>query len=257
MKILTVNSKEFHQSQALNRGHVVFTSMRLHEGRILFLDDHLDRLIKGADFLFPSANWPKFKKELADFLLSQMYPTNFDSYMRLTVVEDEVSVFLDKLNESPAQLNLADAFNKRSPSLLPSFLKQSNYLLSDIEIKKVQPFGFDDILFFDLSEYATEASTSNIFVVNAEGVILTPKTSSMVLDGVLRKNLIDCLKQNKWQIFESEIKRSDLLSAREIWLSNSIKGLRFINRWNELKFNSSHSLYEKVVMIFGRYGELL
>ena len=257
MKILTVNSKEFHHTQALNRGHVVFTSMRLHEGRILFLEDHLERLIKGADFLFPTASWPKFKKELADFLLSQMYPTNFDSYMRLTIVEDEVSVFLDKLNDFPAQVNLADAFNKRAPSLIPSYVKQSNYLLSDIEIKNVQAYGFDDVLFFDQNDIVAEASTSNIFVVNAEGEILTPKKSSMVLDGVLRKNLIECLNQNKWQILERDIKRAEVLSAREIWLSNSIKGLRFINRWNEIKFNSSHSLYEKIVMIFGRYGEML
>jgi 4-amino-4-deoxychorismate lyase len=257
MKILTVNSKEFHHSQALNRGHVVFTSMRLNEGRILFLEDHIDRLISGADYLFPLAHWPKFKKELVEFLLSQEYPKNFDSYMRLTIVEDEVSVFLDKLSEAPAFLNLTDAVFRRSPSLIPSFLKQSNYLLADIEIKKVQSFGFDDVLFFDQNGILTESSTSNVFVVKDDGTIHTPKISSMVLDGVVRKNLIECLKENKWQIIEGDISRSDLLSAREIWLTNSIKGLRFINRWNEIKFNSSHSLYEKIVMIFGRYGELI
>jgi 4-amino-4-deoxychorismate lyase len=257
MKILTSNSKEFHHSQALNRGHVVFTSMRLQEGKILFLDNHLDRLLRGADFLFPAVDWVTYKAELADFLSSQNYPKNVDSYMRLTIVEDEVSVLLEKLTESPATLSVADAFMKREPSLAPSFLKQSNYLLADIEIKKVKPFGFDDVLFFDSDNFLAEASTSNIFVVDVEGVVRTPKISSIVLDGVLRKNLMACLKHHQWKIEEGDIKRDEMLNAKEIWLTNSIKGLRMVSKWNDIKFNSSHTLYEKVVMIFGRYGELI
>ena len=257
MKILTTNDKEFPHSQSLNRGHVVFTSMRLHEGRMLFLDDHLNRLLKGADFLFPAVEWLSYKTELADFLLSQNYPKNVDSYMRLTIVEDEVNVFLDKLSDSPAYVSLADAFMQRTPSLLPGFLKQSNYLLADIENKKAQSLGFDDVLFFDTNNILTEASTSNVFVISEDGVVRTPRSSSMVLEGVLRSNLMNCLKQNQWMIVEEDIKRNDLFNAKEIWLSNSVKGLRMVNRWNDVKFNANYSLYEKIIMIFGRYGELL
>jgi branched-subunit amino acid aminotransferase/4-amino-4-deoxychorismate lyase len=69
MKILTEEVAKYYQIPSLKRGHLVFTSFISLSGNILFLDEHLLRLIKGAEFLFPEQNWPDNKLKLKQHVL--------------------------------------------------------------------------------------------------------------------------------------------------------------------------------------------
>lgn len=64
------------------------------------------------------------------------------------------------------------------------------------------------------------------------------------------------MQRNDFKIFERSISKSDLLNAREIWLTNSVKGIRFVDQFEELNFEKKDSLFEKAIKVFGRYGEL-
>lgn len=55
--------------------------------------------------------------------------------------------------------------------------------------------------------------------------------------------------------FEKKLSRNDLLNAKEIWLTNSIKGLRKVSRWNDQLFNSNDEYFNQFTNQFGRYGE--
>lgn len=249
MKIISVESNTIYQSNSLSRGIQTFTSFLSDKEQFIFLEDHLERLLKGADFLFPQENWPQKKHDIRAFLQTEFVPSH---YFRLSIFDDQVH-FTKKQHE-PKQpfINVAKAKSAKVTSLIPSFVKSANYMLADLEIKESKK---DDVLFFDSVGNLTEASTSNVFVVLDDKTFLTPKTSSMVLAGVTRKKLIEFLRLHGFSVQECDISQSELESAREIWLTNSIQGIRLVDSFGKLSMFKEKSIYQTVCHNFGRFGE--
>ena len=92
-----------------------------------------------------------------------------------------------------------------------------------------------------------DSSIANVFVVNKEWDILTPKLSEGCVNGVFRRFLIEHPDVN---IIESEITQQDLLEAKEIFLTNAIKGMMWVaNIQNRtLDNNITHSVYRQLNM---------
>lgn len=259
MKILSKELTEHYQTTSLQRGHCVFTSMRAHQDNILFLDAHLDRLLSGAMFLFPNAKWDRALLELKNYV-SQTFLQRLPEFqekcsIRITLFDESIYLQLRTLPDSAESIKLTSALKIRTPGILPPYLKLPNYVEVDQEVIRAKLANFDDVVFFDDQQKATEASTSNLFMVATDGSILTPLPSSMVLEGIVRKKLIQKLKGLGFSVFEKSFTKTDLLNAREIWLTNSIRGIRFIDQFEEKSFIKKNSLFEKTVIQFGRYGE--
>jgi branched-chain amino acid aminotransferase len=260
VKILSTELAQYYQIASLQRGHSVFTSFIAKNGRIIFLDSHIERLLKGADFLFPYAGWGLNHEKLKQYIESEFNKMSGEakngSYFRLSIFDDCIHLQQRELGNFSDVLTLTTALKVKAPGLLPSFLKLPNYVESDLELAVARDKKFDEVIFFDHVQNVTEASTSNIFIVASDGRILTPPPSSMILDGITRKKLFQKLEENNFPIFEVSISKEDLLKAREIWLTNSVKGLRFVNQFDDLFFEKENSMFVKIVEIFGRHGEL-
>lgn len=254
MKILTREEALPYQNTSLKRGHVVFTSLIQFNSKILFLESHLERLLRGADFLYPERNWKSRKKDIEEAVKIELKEKK-DHYLRLTIFDNKLVLESHLRENSPMTLKLIEASSIKAPDLKPSFLKQSNYLSADLEVKKAKEAGYDDVLFFDHNNELTEASSSNVFVVTEEMIVKTPRASSMVLEGITREKLSECLRRNHFSVSEEVITRGDLEKAREIWLTNAVKGLRFVSQFQNKNFSASGSAYEKASALFGRYGE--
>ncbi len=222
------------------------------ENTFLFLDDHLERLFLGAKFLYPHLELKTLKIDLAHFLKEHFKP---QSYYRINLNGEEVSVEVKSHLPQSSHLNLTKAASTKSQTVIPAFLKVPNYLVADIELRQAQLENFDDILFFDEKEHALETSTSNLFAIRSDGVILTPPLSSMVLEGVLRKNLLNFFSKNKYKVEVTTLNESDIINAKELILSNSIQGLRSVKNYKKTKFFSDHLIYNEICKSFGRFGE--
>lgn len=254
MNILTHEQAKSCHIPALNRGHIVFTSLIQHGTNLLFLNDHLDRLCKGADFLFPEEKWMEKIDLIRDAVLREMAAEeNF--YLRITVAGDTLWFEKKKREENHEIISLASACKKSTPGLKPAFLKQSNYLESDLELLEARKKGFNEILFFDELGNAAEASTSNVFIVTREGVVKTPPVCSYVLQGITRERLLNCLQKHGFKTSVESLSLPDLEDASEIWLTNAVKGIRFVSQFQDKTFKAEKSLFENVVTLFGRYGE--
>lgn len=258
MKILSKETAQHHEVASLQRGHCVFTSFCAYEGKILFLDSHLERLVAGADFLFPSVLWTKKIAEIKDYVEDQFFQLSAEMkqgcYARLNIFDDNIYLQVRKSQFFADSLKLTSGKKIKTLDLCPSFLKLPNYVESDLEVASAQMRGFDDVLFFDQFNNVTEATTSNLLMVATDGTILTPPPSSIILDGILRKKLFLKLKESGFSIMERSISKSELLKAEEIWLTNSIRGIRKVSVFEE-KILTNNSMYDKAVSIFGRYGE--
>ena len=261
MNILSNEMAQYYQVRSLQRGHLVFTSFISYNGKMLFLDSHLERLVKGADFLFPNNSWLENGEKIKQYIESVFNHSSDqsinNSYFRLAAFDDNLFLQHRARETYSDSLKLMTALKIKTAGLIPSFLKLSNYLESDLELSRAKLKNYDDVLFFDDAENITEASTSNIFLVDSEGVISTPEPSSVVLDGVTRKNLFHQLQKNGFKIKEAAVSKSDIFKAREIWLTNSVRGIRFVDQYEELIFNKENSLFLKATKLFGRYGELV
>lgn len=250
MNILDNDNNQFLANSSLLRGEQVFTSLLFFQGKFLFLSEHLDRLVKGAAFLFPKYRWESHKNELKEHLLHKMKNYSGNFYCRLTIVDDYFFVILKEHIPVETSVKLIRALQIKTPNLRPSFLKLGQYADSFLELKRAEEMGAGEIVFFDQDSFATETSTSNIFVLLRSGKLVTPYLSSTVLDGILRSQLCKTLT-----VEEANITEEDLLSAREIWITNSIKGIRFISSYQDQQMTFENTVFLTVLEKLGRYGE--
>ena len=236
----------------MNRGLQTFTSLISDKTQFVFLKEHLERLLKGADYLFPQMKWPDKSQEIAEFLKGEFVPSH---YFRLAIVEE--TLMFSKKPHAPKEpfVALGNAQSPKVTSIIPSFIKSLNYLLAELELMEAKKRKCDDVLFFDNLGNATEASTSNIFVIVDRKTVLTPKLSSMVLDGITRRKLIEYLRASQFTLIESDISKSELESSQEIWLTNAIQGIRLVDRYEKLDMFKEKTIYQSVCLEFGRFGE--
>lgn len=236
----------------MNRGIQTFTSLLSDDAGFIFQSAHLDRLLKGAHFLFPQHNWPEKKQMFEEFLKSEWVAKH---YYRLSIVDDTVFFSIKAHAPKEPYVILGNAKSLKSPTIVPAFIKNSNYLVADLEIHEARKRKCSDVVFFDQQQNITEASTSNIFVILNESTILTPKTSSMVLEGVTRGKLIEYLKSAQYNLIEADISKSELESCSEIWLTNAIQGIRLVEKYEKFNMFKEKTIYQRVCSEFGRFGE--
>ena len=100
--------------------------------------------------------------------------------------------------------------------------KTTNRELLDAEYARLtQATGCNEVLFLNEKGEVTEGSRSNLFV-ELDGRLATPPVSCGLLDGTLRRALLDASDSN---IVERVLRPSDLDSARRVFLGNSVTGL--------------------------------
>jgi para-aminobenzoate synthetase/4-amino-4-deoxychorismate lyase len=80
--------------------------------------------------------------------------------------------------------------------------------------------GCDEVVFVNERGEVTEGSRTNIFV-ERDGVWLTPPLSSGLLDGCLRRELIENGPQH---VVESVLRPEDLEWGK-VWFGNALRGL--------------------------------
>lgn len=78
--------------------------------------------------------------------------------------------------------------------------------------------GYDEALVLNQEGHVTEASAANIFVVR-RGVVYTPPPQSDVLEGIVRRSVIDLLRDDLGvQVVEREIDRTEVYVADEVFM---------------------------------------
>ena len=252
MKILLCENIPVYQSSSLNRGAWTFTSLLTDSNKFLFLNDHIERLFRGAEFLNPEFNFKNSKVELLNFLQDHF---KSKSYYRINIIDKEISVLIKPHEPKPDCVNLTRAKSKKTLSLIPAYLKTPNYLLADLEMREALTLQFEDVLFYDHENFAQEATTSNIFIVNSDRSLTTPPASSMVLEGVLRKNLLDFFSRQGLQVKVQALSEEKIMNASEFLLSNSVQGLRYVKNFDNIKLFKERKFYDFTCDLFGRFGE--
>jgi branched-subunit amino acid aminotransferase/4-amino-4-deoxychorismate lyase len=97
--------------------------------------------------------------------------------------------------------------------------------------------GSDEVLFLDTQNHLSEGATSNIFFIK-DGIIYTPTKECGILEGIIRNKLIELIEKNKHLVIKKGFySLKELLSADEVFLTNSIMGIMPVSKINHTTYN--------------------
>ncbi|MBP9673558.1 MAG: aminotransferase class IV [Bacteriovoracaceae bacterium] len=230
-------------------GESVYSTLKTVQNSPLFLEDHLQRLQKGALFLYPHLELDHIEKKVQElkegifFLLSQN-KTKRDFSLRLSFFLDNEGreiIFQSSLlhslislfpyqEEKPKEQYVLwhSSLTKRINNEWPAYVKCGNYVEWGLELRKAKEEGCDEVLFFTDKKTLADSVVSSIFLVQ-NNAILTPKLNSCVLDGVTRKHFIRAMQREGLKVQECDLNLEDVLDSQGVFLTGSLKGIRSVS----------------------------
>lgn len=121
-----------------------------------------------------------------------------------------------------------DAFaNIKSASFLP-------YVLAK---KYAEERVFDDVLVLNVHNKICDSSRANIFLVK-EDTVFTPALHQGCVNGVMRRKTIEVIKKLGFRFYEEEVSEDLLLQADEVFLTNAIQVIRWVELYKDRQYNS-------------------
>ena len=264
--MINFNGKILDESDQLsnNRGFLygdaVFETLKIVNNKILFWEDHYFRLMSSMRIIrldIPETYTPEFLKENI-IKIHQKKSLTGNSRVRITVFryssgkyrpESNTSSFIissEELKESNYILNngdyKVDLFKDfYLDNQLISSIKSNNKIINVVASIYSNENGLKNCILLNKDKMVVEFINSNIFTVN-QGKIYTPKLSSGCLNGVMRKNLINILRINSFEVFEEDISTFDLTKSDEIFGTNIIQGLFSVTNYRNKYYSNSISL---------------
>jgi branched-chain amino acid aminotransferase len=231
----------------------LFETIRIFNGKIPFLDYHFDRLEAGLlklkyeipEYFSVSFFTNEIQKLISEkgnqrirltvFRAAGGFYTPTNNHPEFLIESTSLKDAFFKLNKKGLHVSLFDEF--RLPQNFLSNLKTCNslpYILAGIYCKKE---GFDDCFLLNNSGNIAEAVNSNIFILKND-TLLTPSLSEACVAGTMRKIILEIAKADHFKIEETSIEVSDLEQANEIWLSNAIRGIMWVEKFNGIRFEN-------------------
>jgi branched-subunit amino acid aminotransferase/4-amino-4-deoxychorismate lyase len=248
-------------------GDGLFETMHANGTEIQFFDDHLIRLKYGMNVLkmeIPSSiETGNILKEIIKLLhKNKLYQgvrirlsvfrndggkytpeTNAVSYLVETeFIENDIY----KINSRGLVI---DTFPEiRKPSNIFSNLKTSNSLLYVMAGIYATEKKLDDCIIINDKGFITETISSNIFLLK-DRFILTPPLTDGPVAGIMRKQILRIADMLQYRIYnEKSLTEKNILDADEMFITNSISGIKWVLAFKEKRFfnNSSQQFIDKL-----------
>lgn len=254
-------------SEASNRaflyGESVFTTMRMIDSQVRDWNHHFERLKNGIDFVYGPFLEDDWISTLKNKFEVRFNMESGNKVLRLTVFREQnrgaMRSTLISVNDLRVNLAVSDFDTTRSSSKIlslrtcaaparpfwwPNFLKAGNYLETILAQKMYLKPGDDDLLFLSAEDTILESSVANIFVVKRNKLFTAP-IGKNVLDGVMRKKIIDVALEIFEDFEEEETTLEQLWRVDAVFGCNSIRGPFLIGRVDEHEFNYDDAFQEK------------
>jgi branched-subunit amino acid aminotransferase/4-amino-4-deoxychorismate lyase len=245
-------------------GDGLFESLRATEGRPYLLNRHLRRLFgAAADYEFQ--NMPSVET-VSEWVYGTLDRAALaEAYVRITVTRGCGAVGLAP-PEGPPTVVVAvlpigppsQADDAVAVTLLPpaphcaASAKSTSWQHMVLARRMVEKAGADEGIRVSEVRQVLEAVASNIFVVIDEQ-LLTPPTEQC-LPGITRARAIELGREHGIPVREAPVEVGALMQADEVFLTNSVQGLRAVERVNGSAvgdpvpgsmFATLHTLYEQ------------
>ena len=220
-------------------GDGVFEGIRIYNGRVFRLTEHLVRLYESARSIL--LNIPLAFEEMEKATLETVAANGLrDGYIRLVVTRGvgslglnpyqcpKASVFIiagtiklypEKVYQEGLTL-VTCATRRPAPAALSPQVKSLNYLNNVMaKIEAIQGGGEEGVMLNEQG-FVAECTGDNLFIVK-RGQVFTPPISAGALDGITRCAAMDLLKEMNVPCHEVNMTRHDIFTADECFLTGT------------------------------------
>ncbi len=247
--IFSVNNRAFKY------GDAIFETIRIIDGKPLFIDDHFVRLKNGMDFL-QLKNCEVSFEIIIHQLLELISKNNIckGGRARITVFRDADGFYTPtnekcayvievksidtnryELNEKGLNIDLYN-LHRRSTSKL-SNIKTTNDIPQILAGLYALENNLGDCVILNKHNRIVETTNSNIFLYKKNN-IYTPSLDEGCMDGVMRKQILKIAEQQKINIFEGMLNANVLLQTDEVFLTNVVKGIQWVKTFKEKTYTN-------------------
>ena len=213
----------------LPRANGVFETILLREGAPVFFEDHWARFVRGCHWYglaLPAT--PAAVQALAITLAAEngvkTGVLRFATWVGQGGTEWRLEVTPPRLHmaRGVARLGLGPSLPSADPERPFKHLRRELWLQA---VRTARASGWDDAVLLDPAGQVVETGVSNLFFVN-HGCLCTPGLETGPLPGIMRGRVLALAEERGMTAKEGHHTLADLQQASEIWVSNSLLGLR-------------------------------
>ena len=247
--VITPDNRSFRYGDGL------FETVKVVNGVMQLRDYHFQRLFDGIKLLQfeipPHFNPTYLETKIAALCKKNQHDTT--ARVRLTVFRGNGGQFdpsnlqpnyviqswpLDPVNELNSNGLVIDVYpdvekpcdvfsNVKSNSFLP-------YTMAALHAKKIK---VNDCVLLNTYKRICDTSIANIFIIK-DGLVTTPPLSEGCIAGVTRRFLVDRMPHWGFNVAEQPLNISDLENADGVFLSNAIKGIRWVKEFGNKTYTN-------------------
>jgi branched-chain amino acid aminotransferase len=260
--IVNINGQLMHRDEAginpfdsaVQGGDAVWEGLRLYDGRIFKLQEHLDRLEHSARAL-SFAEIPPREKIIEEIKRTLAENKMRDGvHIRLTLSRGvKITSGMDpRLNQSgPTLIVLAEhkapvyaktgltlitsKIRRPPPEVLDARIHHANLLNSILAKIEANNAGADDALMLDMRGFVAETNATHVFIVRnpdksrASGDLVTGRVVACP-EGITRATVIEICAAEKIRCVETDLSVGDLYGASEMFCTGTMGELAAVTK---------------------------
>ncbi len=274
MEYFNYNGKTYKEQTAvlqpsgrgLRYGDGIFETMKSIHGRLQFTDEHFARMWHGMQVL--QFNIPRHftPDALQEEIISLLHKNGHQQMarIRITVFRGDGGLY-DAVNHTPNYIiqtwplpEGSGAWNSNGLVLgiygdakkccdVLSNLKHNNFLPYVMAALHAKNEKWNDAVLLNTAGRVCDSTIANIFTIKND-LVCTPSLAEGCIAGIMRKNILHQLAKMNQPVKETEMTIDDLLSADEVFLTNSIHHMRWVRSvGNKIYSNSrAQKIYQAV-----------
>jgi D-alanine transaminase/branched-chain amino acid aminotransferase len=241
-EFLPAEKAHIHVSDlATQRGYGIFDFFKVVNGRLLFIEDYLDRFYRSAELMrLPVPIVRQELKRSIGELIEKNGVENAGIKMILTggyspdgyeigtpnliITQHALSMPTQSVIEIGLKV-ITHEYVRDIPTV-----KTINYLMGIWLQQKIKEHRAADVL-YHINGLVSEFPRCNVFIVQNDNEVITP--ASRVLCGITRKNILNFSGKN-YRVTEKDFSLDELLNAKEVFLTSTTKRVLPVVQVNEV-----------------------
>ncbi|WP_428085952.1 endolytic transglycosylase MltG [Candidatus Thioglobus sp.] len=262
--IVLINGKKQAKLSVFNRlvqfGDGLFETCLVIDGKLILAQQHFQRLEKGAKRLqIPMVETPVWLKEISQAVSIAKLS---DGVVKIILSRGETrrGYGYDE-NIQPTRIIIVSAM----PDLIDGYNLSlcangysSNHLLAEIkhcnrleQILARSHLKTQECIMLNAQAQVISVSQGNIFAIK-NGILLTPDLSECGIQGTRRRVIIDLAKKLDITVKICPLSAAELLTCDEVFISNSIIGIKPVYQINEQLY-PQHTLTNELTKAFNKH----
>ena len=278
---ININGELFHRSEAkisvfdsgFLLGDGVWEGIRLHQSKLVFIENHLDRLFTSAQGI--SLEIPYSKQEIIYQINKVLDKNKMDDNIHIRLVisrGDKITPYQNpNANVGPINLVIIPEYKETDPNtyikgvhigrvpnvrpndsiLSPHYntLSKLNCILASIEANKL---GYDEGIMNDMNGNISTCNSTNLFFIKNDRVLTS--TGKYCLNGITRGKAILVCSQNNIACSETNFTFEDIKNCNEAFVTGTFAGIIPVSQLEGRKLEStnSDSLVNKIRMLYNQ-----